>query len=142
MKKFWRCNVCNDVHYGIKPPEVCPTCLARYAYVEISSAEAEKVTAVTKTTMSREQFVEAITEFTKNNEFEINPDRARVEMLLDGLMANEANHGLKYCPCRLATGDVVEDLKLICPCNFRAHETYQGRPDGECWCSLFVRRRS
>ena len=141
MKKFWRCNVCNDIHYGVKPPELCPTCLAMNAYVEISSEEAGKVMAVTKTTINREQFARAIAAFTEKNEFEVNPDKPRVEMLLDGVMANEENHGLKYCPCRLATGDFNEDLKLVCPCNFGIHETYRGKPDGECWCSLFVRRR-
>ena len=142
MKKFWRCNVCNDIHYGLKLPELCPTCLARNAYVEISSEEAGKMMAVTKTSMNRELFARAIAAFTEKNEFELNPDKARVEMLLDGVMANELNHGLKYCPCRLATGDYNEDLKLVCPCNFGIHETYRGKPDGECWCSLFLRRRS
>ena len=142
MKKFWRCNVCNDIHYGLKPPELCPTCLAKNAYVEVSSAEAGKVMSVTKTTMDREQFARAIVAFTQKNEFQVNPDQERVAMLLDGVMANEQNHGLKYCPCRLSCGDYIEDLKLVCPCNFAVHETYKGKPDGECWCSLFVRRKS
>ena len=38
-KKFWRCNVCNDIHYGIAGPEVCPTCQAENAYVEIDDKE-------------------------------------------------------------------------------------------------------
>jgi len=25
-KKFWRCTVCGDLHYGANAPEVCPTC--------------------------------------------------------------------------------------------------------------------
>ena len=25
-KTFWRCTVCGDLHYGVKPPEKCPTC--------------------------------------------------------------------------------------------------------------------
>ncbi len=25
-KKFWRCSVCGDLHYGISPAEPCPTC--------------------------------------------------------------------------------------------------------------------
>jgi len=61
-------------------------------------------------------------------------------MLLEGLFENERNHGLKYCPCRLTTKKFKEDLKLICPCNFRSHETYRNREDRECWCGLFVRR--
>jgi len=42
-KKFFRCNVCNDIHYGIAGPEICPTCLARNAFVEIEENEAKYV---------------------------------------------------------------------------------------------------
>jgi ferredoxin-thioredoxin reductase catalytic subunit len=96
---------------------------------------------VTQTTMSRDQFRQAIEKFAEKNEFQVNPDADKVAMLLDGVFANEENHGLKYCPCRLATGDFAEDLKLVCPCNFIIHETYRGKPDGECWCGLFARRK-
>jgi len=41
MKKTWRCTVCNDVHYGVSPPEVCPTCYSKNAYVEIDKSEAQ-----------------------------------------------------------------------------------------------------
>lgn len=142
MKKFWRCFVCNDIHYGLKPPEVCPTCGVRNAYVEISPAEARRVAQPGEETMTREEFRRAIEEFTEKNDFQVNPDKEKVEMLLDGLLANEKNHGLKYCPCRLASGDYAEDLKLVCPCNFLVHETFKDKPDGECWCGLFVRRKN
>lgn len=42
-KNFFRCNVCNDVHYGHSGPEKCPTCQAENAYVEIDKEEAKKV---------------------------------------------------------------------------------------------------
>ncbi len=42
-KKFFRCNVCNDIHYGVAGPEICPTCNAKNAYVEIDENEARKV---------------------------------------------------------------------------------------------------
>ncbi len=42
-KRFWRCNVCNDIHYGIAGPKVCPTCQVENAYVEIDEKEAEFV---------------------------------------------------------------------------------------------------
>ncbi len=42
-KKFFRCNVCNDIHYGIQGPEICPTCQVKNAYVEIDKEEAQKV---------------------------------------------------------------------------------------------------
>jgi len=42
-KRFFRCNVCNDIHYGTGCPEICPTCQAKNAYVEISNEEAMNV---------------------------------------------------------------------------------------------------
>jgi len=71
--------------------------------------------------------------------FMLNPDRSRVRMLANGVLDNEKSHGLKYCPCRMRTGDREADLRLICPCNFKAQHTWRER--GECWCSLFVRRK-
>jgi len=141
MKKFYRCYVCGDIHFGVKAPEVCPTCLVKNAYVEISSDEAERTMEPFKTTMSKSEFRRAIGKFAEKNEFEVNPDEAKVATLLDGVEENEKNHGFKYCPCRLQTKDFNEDLKLVCPCNFIIHETYKGKEDGECWCGLFVRRK-
>ncbi len=141
MKKYWRCFVCNDIHYGVKPPEICPTCLVKNAYVEISSEEAKKTSSLTKVEFNKEKFLEAIEKFTENNEFQVNPDTEKAKMLLDGMFNNEQSHGLKYCPCRLITKDFEEDLKLVCPCNFLIHETYKDKEDGECWCGLFVRRK-
>lgn len=42
-KKFWRCAVCNDIHYGVAGPETCPTCLQKNAYVEIDKGEAKNL---------------------------------------------------------------------------------------------------
>lgn len=42
-KKFLRCVVCNDIHYGVVGPEICPTCKAEKAYVEIDKKEARNV---------------------------------------------------------------------------------------------------
>jgi ferredoxin-thioredoxin reductase catalytic chain len=139
MKKYWRCFVCNDIHYGVNPPEICPTCRVKNAYVEISSAEAQIVTGAFTVESDKEQFLDAIGKFTEKNEFQVNPDKEKVNMLLEGIFSNEKNHGLKYCPCRLITKDFEEDLKLVCPCNFLAHDTYKEK--GECWCGLFVRRK-
>lgn len=142
MKKYWRCFVCNDIHYGVKPPEICPTCQVKNAYVEISSAEAGTMCTASKANKAgfeKDKFRKAIEIFAEKNEFEVNPDKEKVSMLLEGIFNNEKNHGLKYCPCRLITKDFEEDLKLVCPCNFLAHDTY--REKGECWCGLFVRRK-
>ncbi|MFC2169394.1 ferredoxin-thioredoxin reductase catalytic domain-containing protein [Acidobacteriota bacterium] len=141
MKKYWRCFICNDIHYGVKPPEICPTCMAKNAYVAISSAEAEKISTITDISLEKDHFLQAIERFAEKNEFKVNPDKERVKTLMEGIFNNERNHGLKYCPCRLTTKDFLEDLKLVCPCNFLIHETYKNKEDGECWCGLFVKRR-
>ncbi len=140
MKKFWRCHVCNDIHYGVKAPETCPTCLKENAYVEIAAGEAQKIMSITRTSIDKSAFVTAIRAFADKTEFQVNPDQERVELLLEGMFNNEANHGLKYCPCRLIEKDFAKDIGLICPCNFLVHETYQDKADGECWCGLFVKK--
>jgi ferredoxin-thioredoxin reductase catalytic chain len=139
-KKYWRCFICNDIHYGLFPPVLCPTCKVKNAYVEISEQEARKMSLPGAAPFTKEDFRRAIQAFVAKNEFQVNPEQDRVETLLEGIFANESNHGLKYCPCRLATKDFAEDIKIVCPCNFTIHETYQGQEKGECWCSLFVRR--
>jgi len=139
MKKYWRCFVCNDIHYGINPPEICPTCKAKNAFVEISSEESQKIVSATRIEFNRQKFLNAIEKFAEKNEFQVNPDKEKVRMLLDGVFNNEQNYGLKYCPCRLITKDFKEDLLLVCPCNFLIHDTY--KENGECWCGLFVRRK-
>jgi ferredoxin-thioredoxin reductase catalytic subunit len=115
--------------------------MAQNAYVEVSSDEAAKIMSYTPSDFDKGKFLSAIRAFADKNEFQVNPDQERVSTLIDGMFNNEKNHGLKYCPCRLITKDPDEDLKLVCPCNFRIHETYKDKEDGECWCGLFVRRK-
>ena len=42
-KRFWRCKVCSDIHFGMAGPETCPTCQAKNAYIGIDKKEAQKV---------------------------------------------------------------------------------------------------
>ncbi|MFA6048770.1 MAG: ferredoxin-thioredoxin reductase catalytic domain-containing protein [Candidatus Micrarchaeia archaeon] len=85
-----------------------------------------------------EFFRKAIEDYCKEKEFQLNPDESRVSLLVKGVVENEKNYGLKYCPCRIRTKDFQRDLQLVCPCNFFAQKTWQEK--GECWCSLFVKR--
>ncbi len=39
QKKYWRCTVCGDLHFGVHPPKICPTCTQEDKYVEISKEE-------------------------------------------------------------------------------------------------------
>jgi ferredoxin-thioredoxin reductase catalytic subunit len=141
MKKFWRCHICNDIHFGASPPETCPTCSADKAYVEMSSKAAQTIISHESKEVDRPGFRSAIEKFAENKEFQVNPDEEKVNSLLDGIFNNETNHGLKYCPCRLIEKEFESDLKLICPCNFLVHNTYKEQEAGECWCGLFIKRR-
>jgi rubrerythrin len=42
-RKFWRCHVCNDLSISITPPEICPTCFQKDAYVEINEKEIKTI---------------------------------------------------------------------------------------------------
>ncbi|MBD3388336.1 MAG: hypothetical protein GF416_04600 [Candidatus Altiarchaeales archaeon] len=88
--------------------------------------------------MNKEELLEAWKRFTEKNDFRLNPDKEHVDMILDGVLANEKEHGLKLCPCRIRDGTRERDLQLICPCNFKTHETWAEK--GQCWCGLFVKR--
>ncbi len=121
-------------------PELCPTCMQQNAYVEVSSDEARGVMSVTETSVDKAAYAQAIQAFAVGSEFRVNPDRERVDLLLEGMFNNENNHGLKYCPCRMIEKDLEKDLTMICPCNFLIHDTYMEKEEGECWCGLFVKR--
>ncbi len=41
-KKYWKCKVCGDIHYGAAGPETCPTCQQKDSYIEITAEEAKK----------------------------------------------------------------------------------------------------
>lgn len=66
----------------------------------------------------------------------LNPDRKALERIMKGLLANEAKHGEKYCPCRRVVGNKEEDSKKICPCFWHKAEVEK---DGHCFCNLFVK---
>ncbi len=85
-----------------------------------------------------EEIEKAWKSFTDDSEFRLVDDEEFLGTLAKGVLNNEKNHGLKYCPCRMTTGDFKKDLKLICPCNFKIQETYGEK--GECWCGLFIKR--
>lgn len=78
-------------------------------------------------------------QFCKKNDFTLNPDDMYVGSVIEGVLENERKYGLRLCPCRLRDGSRETDLKLICPCNFKAQKTWAER--GECWCGLFVKKK-
>jgi ferredoxin-thioredoxin reductase catalytic subunit len=88
--------------------------------------------------MDKEELKKVWENFTKDNDFVLNPDKKHVDMLADGELKNETKHGLKLCPCRLRDGSFERDLELICPCNFKSQDVWS--KEGRCWCGLFVKR--
>lgn len=69
--------------------------------------------------------------------FKLNPDTKWVDAVADGVLTNEKNTGLRFCPCRLRKGDLNEDVVLLCPCNFMIQKNWTEK--GQCWCGLFVK---
>ncbi len=88
--------------------------------------------------MNEEQLKKVWNDFSDKNDFKLNPDQKIVDMVAKGLLKNEEKHGLKLCPCRLRDGSREKDLELICPCNFKIHNTWESK--GMCWCGLFVKK--
>jgi ferredoxin-thioredoxin reductase catalytic subunit len=144
-KKFWRCNVCNDVHCGIAGPETCPTCGAKDAYCEMDAKEAANMLDMkaedTAQVLQGEDLRNAWQKFAEKNDFMLNPDKEHVDMIIKGVAQNQDKFGLKLCPCRMRDGSRQRDLELVCPCNFRTHDTWNDEKKQHCWCGLFVKRR-
>ena len=74
----------------------------------------------------------------KNGTIQLNPDKEHADTAMKGVLENEKQTGLKYCPCQIKTGDFSKDIGLLCPCNFFAQKTWTDK--GECWCGLFVKK--
>lgn len=49
----------------------------------------------------------------------LNPDSDFTRALCRGLLANQGRYGYEACPCRLASGDAMQDADITCPCNYR-----------------------
>ncbi len=73
-------------------------------------------------------------EYAKEHGLNINPDDKRLNAVIKGLARNMRKHGARYCPCRIRSGDVEEDKKIICPCIYHGKELEE---TGACHCQLF-----
>ncbi|MCX6694037.1 MAG: ferredoxin:thioredoxin reductase [Methanomicrobiales archaeon] len=72
--------------------------------------------------------------YARENGWRLNPELKKLEVVIRGLARNQRRYGLRYCPCRLRSGDAVADREIVCPCIF--HEGEIAR-DGSCHCNLF-----
>jgi ferredoxin-thioredoxin reductase catalytic chain len=67
--------------------------------------------------------------------YHLNPDTARTERIVKGLLANEARYGYRSCPCRLAVGEAARDRDIVCPCDYRDADLDEW---DSCFCGLYV----
>jgi ferredoxin-thioredoxin reductase catalytic subunit len=75
-------------------------------------------------------------EYAKANGFQLNPNRAVVDNLINSLLKREKESGERYCPCRRITEDKEENKRIVCPCAYHKKEIEE---DGHCLCFLFVK---
>jgi len=68
--------------------------------------------------------------------YRLNPDKESLDYVLDGLAVKQEKFGRRYCPCRIVTGNVEEDRKIVCPCIYHKEEVER---DGNCHCGLFFK---
>jgi len=85
--------------------------------------------------MTPERLFEALKKYAESQRIDLNKDREYVLEILDGLLRNEARHGYRSCPCRLATGVRENDRDIICPCVYRDPDI---KEFGSCYCGLYV----
>ena len=67
--------------------------------------------------------------------YRFNPDQSFTRALIESLLINEKRYGYQVCPCRLAAGSKVQDLDIICPCDYRDPDL---NDFGSCFCALYV----
>jgi ferredoxin-thioredoxin reductase catalytic subunit len=78
---------------------------------------------------------DALAREAESSGYHLNPDAARTERIVRGLLANEARLGYRSCPCRLAVGDRAADRDIVCPCDYRDADLDEW---GACFCGLYV----
>jgi ferredoxin-thioredoxin reductase catalytic chain len=75
-------------------------------------------------------------EYARSQGWKINPKEKDLDIILKGLVRNTLRFGVRYCPCRVRSGDFEKDRGIICPCIYHRGEVEN---DGHCKCVLFLR---
>lgn len=65
----------------------------------------------------------------------LNPDAEMTMSLIEGLCVNQDRYGQPVCPCRLLTGELKDNLDIVCPCDYRDDDL---SAYGSCFCGLYV----
>ena len=94
--------------------------------------------AVCDADMKKEELIGLWQKFSEEKDFMLNPDEEHVMIVAEGVLGNEKASGLRSCPCRISDSSYEKDIELLCPCNFKTHNTW--KEEDRCWCGLFIRR--
>jgi ferredoxin-thioredoxin reductase catalytic subunit len=74
----------------------------------------------------------------KSAGYYLNPDIEFTKELVKGLLENADRYGYLACPCRLASGKKLDDIDIICPCDYRDEDLNEY---GTCFCGLYVSKK-
>ncbi len=84
---------------------------------------------------SIEEIQAQLTAEAKQTGYILNQDPEILEGIIEGLSINEERLGYWGCPCRIASGNRMADLDIICPCEYRDADLEEY---GRCYCALYV----
>ncbi len=85
--------------------------------------------------MTREELQKSIEDKAKSTGYTLNPDPDFYSRLIEGLFKNNERYGYPSCPCRLASGEFMSDVDIICPCVYRDPDLFEY---DRCYCALYV----
>ncbi len=83
--------------------------------------------------------IKDVSEFARNaadrNGWSVQPDKAFLKTVLDGLVKTRETYGYYLCPCREGWNDRVKDRDITCPCEYASEDIDEF---GHCYCGLFL----
>jgi ferredoxin-thioredoxin reductase catalytic chain len=82
-----------------------------------------------------DEFYEKLSKDAGASGYHLNPDIEFAKALIGGLIINQERYGYSSCPCRLAAGNKVDDLDIVCPCDYRDQDLNEY---DACYCALYV----
>lgn len=89
--------------------------------------------------MNQDIHIEQVEKFTQKAAqkygWVLNPDKAFLERIQQGLLDNLKELGYYQCPCRMSWDDRQKDRDIICPCDYSAADVQEY---GHCYCALFL----
>jgi ferredoxin-thioredoxin reductase catalytic subunit len=82
-----------------------------------------------------DEFYQQVKKDAEASGYHLNEDAEFTKSLLKSIIINKRRYGHGACPCRLASGDLDDDLDIICPCDYRDPDINEY---GACYCALYV----